>query len=97
MDEQTYQRWQDLHQRVATGETLSAAEQRAYDAGCQALDTGEDLDGNLDYLRALRTQITAAETERQRLRAQEADLDARIRALEAHLDPRTRHLLGIGS
>ena len=97
MDEQTYQRWQSLHQRVARGETLSAAEQRTYDAGCQALDTEEDLDGNLEHLRTLRTQITAAETEWQRLRGQEADLDARIQALEAQLDPQTRHLLGIGS
>ncbi len=97
MDEQTYQQWQDLHQRVARGEPLSAVEQQAYDVGCQALDAEEDLDGNLEHLRALRTQITVAETAWQRLRGQEADLDARIRALEAQLDPRTRHLLGIGS
>jgi hypothetical protein len=97
MDEQAYQEWQVLHQRVAMGETLSAAEQAAYEAGCQELDTEERLDGNLERLRELRAQIAAAETEQQRLRAQEAALDARIVALEARLDTRTRQLLGIGN
>ena len=48
-------------------------------------------------LRELRAQITAAETEQQRLRVQEAELDARIAALEARLDTWTRQLLGIGN
>ena len=96
MDEQAYQQWQILHRRVAMGERLSAAEHLAYEAGCQELDAAERLDGNLERLRALRAQIASADTERHRLRDQEAELDARIRALEARLDPRTRQLLGIG-
>ena len=96
MDEPAYQHWQVLHRRVAMGETLSAAEQAAYEAGCQELDAEERLDGNLERLRELRTQIAAAEAEQQRLREREAELDARIVALEARLDTRTRQLLGIG-
>ena len=97
MDEQAYQYWQVLHQRVALGGTLSAAEQAAYEAGCQELDTEERMDGNLERLRELRAQIAAAETEQQHLREQEAELDARIVALESRLDMRTRQLLGIGN
>ena len=97
MDEQAYQYWQGLHQRVALGGTLSAAEQAAYETGCQELDAEERLDGNLERLRALRAQIATAEVEQQRLRAREAELDARIAALEARLDIRTRRLLGIGN
>jgi len=97
MDERAYQYWQVLHQRVTMGETLSLAEQAAYEAGCQELDAEERLDGNLERLRALRAQIATAETAQQRLRAQEAELDARIVALEARLDTRTRQLLGIGN
>jgi hypothetical protein len=96
MDEQAHQYWQVLHRRVAMGETLSVAEQAAYENGCQELDVEERLDGNLARLRELRTQIAAAETEQQRLQEQEAELDARIVALEARLDTRTRQLLGIG-
>ena len=97
MDEQAYQHWQILHRRVSMGETLSGTEQAAYEAGCQELDAEERLDGGLQRLRELRAQITAAETEQQRLRAQEAELDARIAAFEARLDTRTRQLLGIGN
>ena len=50
MDEQAHQYWQVLHQRVALGGTLSAAEQAAYEAGCQELDAEERLDGNLERL-----------------------------------------------
>src|SRR5262245_1542096 len=97
MDEQAYQYWQGLHQRMVMGETLNAAEQAVYEAGCEELDAEERLDGNLERLRELRAQIAAAEAEQQRLRAHGAELDARITALEARLDTRTRQLLGIGN
>jgi septal ring factor EnvC (AmiA/AmiB activator) len=97
MDEQAYQYWQVLHRRMIRSETLSAAEQAIYEAGCQELDAEERLDGNLERLRELRAQIAAAETEQQHLREQEAALDAHIIALEARLDARTRQLLGIGN
>jgi peptidoglycan hydrolase CwlO-like protein len=97
MDEQAYQKWQVLHRRTVSGERLSTKEQAEYEAGCRELDAQERLDGNLERLRALRAQIAEAETEQQRLRTQEKELDARIAELEARLDTRTRQLLGIGS
>ena len=97
MDEPAHQYWQVLHQRVTLGGTLSAAEQAAYEVGCQELDAEEKLDGNLERLRELRAQIAAAETEQQHLREREAELDARIATLESRLDRRTRQLLGIGN
>jgi hypothetical protein len=95
MDEQAYQYWQVLHRRMMSGEMLNAAEQAAYEAGCQDLDAAERLDSNLERWRELRAPIVAAEAEQQRLRAHEAALDARIVALESCLDTRTRQLLGI--
>ncbi len=95
MDAQTYQHWQALHRRVVTGEVLNATEQAAYEAGCRELDTEERLDGNLSQLRQVRARIAEAETDQQRLRERETELDARIAALEARLDERTRELLGI--
>jgi hypothetical protein len=85
MDEQAYQYWQVLHRRVIMGETLRAAQQAAYEAGCQELDAEERLDGNLARLRELRRQIAAAETAQQCLREREAELDARIITLEEEL------------
>lgn len=92
------QDWQSLHRRVAAGETLSVADQAAYDAACRDMDAAEELelDGSLERLRSLRAQIAEAEAEQQQLQEQERHLNARIAALEARLDVRTRQLLGIG-
>lgn len=89
-------KWQVLHRRMAAGETLNAAEQAVYEAGCQELDATENLDGDLTRLQQLRGSIMDAEAEQQQLRTQEHALDKRIAALEARLDERTRLLLGIG-
>lgn len=97
MDEQAYQKWQVLHRRIVYGETLSTKEQADYEAGCQELDAQEKLDGNLEQLRTLHAQITAAKIQQQRFRSQGQDLDTRIANLEARLDTRTRKLLGIVS
>ena len=79
------------------GEILNAAEQNAYDAGCHELDATEQLDGNLERIRELRAAIAFTETEPQRLKEKETELDVRIVALEKRLDDKTRQLLGIGS
>ena len=81
----------------SVGETLTTAEQAVYESGCEEMDAEERLDGNLERLQELRTQIAAAETEQQRLQAREAELDARIAAIEARLDARARQFLGINS
>ncbi len=99
MDASQYQRWQSLHGRRMSGETLSLEEQADYDTACRELDAEEQqqLDGNLQLLRNLRVQIAQADTETQRLRQEVIQQDARIALLEAHLDSRTRQLLGIGN
>ncbi len=96
MDEMTTHNWQLLHRRFVLGESLTVAERAEYEAGCDTADTGENLDGNLDRLRAIRAQISEAEAVQQHLHVRERDLDGRIAELEAHLDARTRGLLGIG-
>jgi chromosome segregation ATPase len=97
MNETAYRAWQVLHDRWAKGATLTPEEQAAYEAGCQELDAQEELDGNLERLRALRAKITEAKTLQQRLRTEEQDLDMRIATLEARLDVRTRELLGMAN
>ncbi len=96
MDEMMTHKWQLLHRRFVLGESLTAAERVEYEAGCNSMDTGEILDGNLDRLRAIRAQISEAEAVQQHLHVRERDLDRRIAELEARLDARTRGLLGIG-
>jgi uncharacterized protein involved in exopolysaccharide biosynthesis len=97
MDQQAYEHWQNLHRRFVTGETLDAAEQVEYQAACQDMDATEILVGNLKMLQELRNKIMEAETEAQRFRQQEDELDSRIATLEARLDTRTRQFLGIGN
>ncbi len=38
MDDATYQRWWQLHLRVAKGEELDPSEQMVYDSGLKVLD-----------------------------------------------------------
>ena len=97
MQPQIYRHWQDLHRRAVRGETLSHAEQEAYEIGCRELDAEESMDGSVDKMRQLREQISSATLEQRELQEREAQLDARIATLEANLDARTRQLLGIGN
>lgn len=85
MDEQTYQRWWQLHVRVARDEKLSLVEQIEYDRGLQALDSAEKQ--NLESataaaLRQLRARIAQLQTENVQLQSKSTRLDRRIRALE---------------
>lgn len=68
------------------GETLNASEQAAYELECRELNSGEVLDGNVERMRLLRDEISAAVREEQGLQEKEARLDARIAELEARLD-----------
>jgi cell division protein FtsB len=89
------EKWQSLHRRVALGESLTSEERAAYDSGCQVLDSGEHLDGDLERIRQLKASIAEDEEYRRQLRQRETELEERIAALEARLDEKTRHLLGI--
>jgi hypothetical protein len=85
MDEKAYQRWWQLHLRVAKGEKLSRLEQMEYDRGLQIFDSAEKEQiepVTAAALRQLRAQIAQLQTENAQLQAGSARLDRRIRALE---------------
>ena len=85
MDEKTYQRWWQLHLRVAKDGKLSRSEQMEYDRGLQTLDSAEKQQIEpvaAAALRQLRTQIEQLQAENVQLQAGSARLDRRIRALE---------------
>ena len=92
---QAYEKWTLLHRRHVSNQTLTTEEHADYERGCREMDSTEILDGNLERLRSLRTQIAEAEIVQSRLRSHEQELDARIAYLESRLDTRTRQLLGI--
>ncbi len=85
MDEKAYQRWWQLHVRVARNERLSRLEQMEYDRGVQVLDRAERQElesGDTAALRQLRAQIGQLQTENDQLQAKSARLDRQIRTLE---------------
>ena len=95
MDEQAYLQWQQLHRRNVAGETLSAAEQGEYEAGCRKIDGMANYEGDIPRMRKLRALVAEAEAEQQTLRRREIQLLTQIAEAEARLDPRSRQLLGI--
>ena len=85
MDEKEYQRWWQLHLRVARGETLDPAEEAEYNAGLETLDQEEkaQFDQNgLTRLRRLRAQVEQTRATHSQLLAKSARLDEQIAALE---------------
>ena len=79
-----YERWWQLHLRVARGETLSAQEQTAYQAGLDRFDREEacfEPEG-LAELRTLRAQIEQRDAVHTQLSERSAQLDRHIAALE---------------
>ncbi len=96
MDDATYRMWWQLHIRVARGETLASEERRSYEAGLRQQQESERLDGGIGELRRVRAAVHAAETERDRMRQLQAELDREIAALESALGEHTRQLLEAG-
>src|SRR5581483_11328875 len=90
MEASVYKIWSQLHLRVARGETLTAEEQAAYDAGIQELDREEKIEGDIARLRQLRASLAQLEVENTRLREERQQLDAQIAAVEARLSQETR-------
>lgn len=85
MDDVRYQRWWQLHVRVARGETLNPVERAEYEAGLEALDREEKEQlrpGNVTTLRKLRAQVEQLRRVHAELLAKSARLDERIMALE---------------
>jgi len=99
MDEKTYQRWWQLHLRVARNEILNPLEQVEYDQGLQVLDGAERQElasVTAAALRQLRAQIEQLQSEHVQLQARSARLDRRIRTLERAYTKQVGHEL-VGS
>ena len=101
MDQTTYERWWQLHLRVAKGEELGAAEQAIYTAGVTDLDAEEGQtpgeNSNLTLLRRLRTEVESLETTHAQLQAKSRRLDRQIWTLEgAYMALTGRELSGQG-
>lgn len=77
-----YQRWWELHLRVARGDSLSAEDRAVCDATRRALEESEVLVPLQDAKRA-RDELREWEVERRRLEARRQELDAEIAAIES--------------
>lgn len=95
LDEPTYRAWWSLHRRVARGESLSATEQVAYDAGRTQLHQAEKLDSGAGQLRQARAAARTLAAEHTQLHARQQLLDNEIAALEAVLDEATNEKLAL--
>ncbi len=93
MDESAYQRWWQLHVRVARGETLHPEESELYDVGRRELEQAEVL-RPIETARRARRELRALETEHRSLEQRRQQLDREIAALESRLPLAARQLLG---
>ena len=85
MDDVRYQRWWQLHLRVARGETLNPVERAEYEAGLETLDQEEKEQlqpESVTMLRKLRAQV---EQLRHLLEQQIAELRKTIAAQERYI------------
>ena len=89
----SYQRWWQLHLRIARGESLSAEERVVYDTTRRELENGEAV-GPFQAAKQAREELRGLEAERRRLEARRQELNAEIAALESNLAPQARELLG---
>jgi len=98
MDEQRYQAWWLLHRRVASGETLSAEEQRDYEAGRAELEAEEwaSLHTAPAQLQLVQARLRELSARHQQLAQQEATLREQAAALEERYAALTGEKLGLG-
>ena len=96
MDEATRERWWPLHIRNAKGETLTPEEQAVYEEGRNQLYASENLDGNVEDLKQMRTHILEMETQLAEMMEQYRALKAKAESREGQLsEPSTRYI-GVG-
>lgn len=88
----SYQRWWELHLRIARGESLSAEERAVYDTTRRELEDNELVP--LQVAKQAREELRGLEAERRRLEVRRQELNAEIAALESNLAPQARELLG---
>ena len=85
MNEQTYNKWWQLHLRVSQGETLDPQEQTQYNAGLDALDNEEKeqfQSTGLNAIRQLRASIEELRDFHAELMHKSKHLDEQIVTLE---------------
>ena len=80
----TYQRWWELHVRVARGERLSPADRVVYDAGRRELEDNGNSEP-LQNAKQAREELRDLEVQRRRLEQRRQELDAEITAIESAL------------
>ena len=85
MDDVRYQRWWQLHLRVARGETLNPTERAEYEAGLETLDQEEKEQLQPESVTMLRKLRAQAEQLRQLLEQQIAELRKTIAAQERYI------------
>jgi len=94
MDQAEYERWWQLHVRVAREDSLTSEEKRAYEAGRLEFEKTEDF-GELAAAKQAREQLVALDAERDRLEQRRKQLDSEIVALESSLSGPERQFLGV--
>lgn len=85
MDQITYERWWQLHLRVARGNEMDAAEQAVYEAGLIELDAEEKVqwtDSDLMRLRRLKAEVEGLQTTHLQLQTTSQRLERQIWTLE---------------
>ena len=93
MDQTVFQRWWDMHVRVAKGVSLNPEEQAFYDSGREELQRDEQLQ-DVPRMREDREKLQALEAEREQLESRRRKLEREIADLEKRLPEHTRELLG---
>ena len=97
IDEQTYQRWWNLHLRVARGDKLDSAEHAFYESVRQHLEGEETLHAPAPGLGALQAVIKSLESEHSGLEARRRQLETEIAALESALSKSIGRPLRVGN
>lgn len=87
MDEITYERWWQLHLRVAKGETLLAEDRVEYETGSALLDSLDEEGQRIQQndrlmLEKLRAYIDQLDRQNQDLTRKNKELDKKIKRLE---------------
>lgn len=97
MEDTTLKRWQQLHLRTASGETLSAEEQAFYEAGREELEQSEDIGASIiGRIVQLKNTLAVMQAKRAALTGERVRLEQEIACLESALDERTRRQLATG-
>lgn len=99
MNNINYERWWQLHLRIAKGESLSPKEKAEYDTGLQVLDQEEKGQFNangLSTLRRLRTQVKQLQATHLQLMEESIQLDQEIILLEKAYQSLTGYELAAG-